>query len=134
MNDDSADLGSHKPERASTLLRSFAYAFAGIGYLVRTQRNALIHSVIAVAVIIVAAWLRVTRIEWAILILCIACVIILEAINTALEAVVDLVMPDIHPLAKIAKDVSAGAVLIAAVASVAIGLLILGPPLLNKLG
>ena len=115
--------------RRHGLLGSFRFAFAGIGYLFRTQRNARIHSVIAAIVCLLAAWLRVTRIEWSILILTIACVLILEGLNTALEAVVDLAAPQIHPLAKTAKDVTAGMVLIAAIASVIIGLLILGPPL-----
>jgi diacylglycerol kinase (ATP) len=111
------------------LLGSFRFAFAGIGYLFRTQRNARIHAIVAVIVCILAAWLRVTRVEWAILVLSIACVLILEGLNTALEAAVDLASPQIHPLAKIAKDVTAGMVLIAAIASVIVGLLILGPPL-----
>jgi diacylglycerol kinase len=115
------------------LIGSFGFAFAGIAYLFRTQRNARIHAVVAVIVCILAAWLRVTRIEWAILILAIACVLILEGLNTALEAAVDLASPQIHPLAKIAKDVTAGMVLIAAIASVSIGLLILGPLLWARL-
>ena len=115
--------------RRHGLLGSFRFAFAGIGYLFRTQRNARIHAVIAAIVCLLAAWLRVTRIEWSILILTIACVLILEGLNTALEAVVDLASPQIRPLAKIAKDVTAGMVLVAAITSVIIGLLILGPPL-----
>ena len=111
------------------LIGSFRFAFAGIAYLFRTQRNARIHIVIAVIVCLLAAWLRVTRVEWAILVLSIACVLILEGLNTALEAAVDLASPEIHPLAKIAKDVTAGMVLIAAIASVIVGLVILGPPL-----
>jgi len=114
------------------LLGSFSFALAGIAYLFRTQRNARIHGAIAVIVCLLAAWLRVTRIEWAILVLSIACVLILEGVNTALEAAVDLASPQIHPLAKIAKDVTAGMVLIAAIASVVVGLLILGPPLLAR--
>jgi diacylglycerol kinase len=110
------------------LIGSFRFAIAGIGYLFRTQRNARIHIVIAVIVCALAAWLRVTRIEWAILVLSIACVLILEGLNTALEAAVDLACPEIHPLAKVAKDITAGMVLIAAIASVLVGLLILGPP------
>ncbi|MEA2735624.1 MAG: hypothetical protein QOE14_2075 [Humisphaera sp.] len=111
------------------LIASFGFAFAGIAYLFRTQRNSRFHAVIAIMVCLFAAWLRVTRVEWAILILAIACVLILEGLNTALEAVVDLASPQIHPLAKLAKDVTAGMVLIAAIASAIVGLLILGPPL-----
>jgi diacylglycerol kinase len=116
------------------LVGSFRFAFAGIGYLFRTQLNARIHALIAVIVCLLAAWLRVTRVEWTILVLSIACVLILEGLNTALEAAVDLASPQIHPLAKIAKDVTAGMVLIAAVASVVVGLLILGPPLWARIG
>ena len=117
------------PSRRHGLIASFAFAFAGIGYLFRTQRNARIHAAIAVIVCLLAAWLRVTRLEWAILVMTIACVLILEGLNTALEAVVDLASPQVHPLAKVAKDVAAGMVLIAAIAAVIVGLLILGPPL-----
>jgi diacylglycerol kinase len=120
--------------RRHGLIGSFRFAFAGIAYLFRTQRNARIHAVIAVIVCLLAAWLRVTRVEWAILVLSIACVLILEGLNTALEAVVDLASPQLHPLARIAKDVTAGMVLIAAIASVIVGLLIVGPPLYSRLG
>jgi diacylglycerol kinase (ATP) len=111
------------------LLASFRFAFAGIGYLFRTQRNARIHLIIGAAACLIGGWLRLPRYDWAILLMTIAGVIILEGLNTALEAVVDLASPQMHPLAKIAKDVSAGMVLVAAIASVGIGLLILGPPL-----
>src|SRR5690349_14757805 len=104
-----------------SLWRSFYFAFAGIGYLFRTQRNARIHLVIALAAFGLAAWLRLPRVDWAILILTSAGVLILEGLNTALEAIVDLASPEIHPLAKTAKDVSAGMVLIAAIASIGVG-------------
>lgn len=115
------------------VLRSFRFAFAGIGYLFRTQRNAQVHAAMAILVAGVAAWLRVGRLEWAVLVLTMASVIALEAVNTAIEAVVDLASPAPHPLAKIAKDVAAGAVLIGAFAAAAVGLLILGPPLWVRL-
>ncbi len=121
------------PRHRHGLIASFGFAFAGIGYLFRTQRNARIHLAVAVIVCVLAAWLRVTRLEWAILVLTIACVLILEGLNTALEAVVDLASPQIHPLAKVAKDVTAGTVLVAATAAVIVGLLILGPPLWGRL-
>jgi diacylglycerol kinase len=119
---------AHRPSRHG-LAASFRFAFAGVGYLLATQRNARIHVALAALACLLAAWLRVTRTEWAILILTIACVIILEGLNTALEAVVDLASPQLHPLAKVAKDVAAGMVLIAAIAAVLVGLLILGPAL-----
>ena len=119
--------------RRHGLIGSFRFAFAGIAHLFRTQRNARIHAVVAVIVCLLAGWLRATPTEWAILVLSIACVLILEGLNTALEAAVDLASPQIHPLAKVAKDVTAGMVLIAAIASLIVGLLILGPPLWARL-
>ncbi len=108
---------------------SFRYAFAGWWHVIRTQKNAWIHAVISVAVIITGFWLRLPARDWAVLVLAIAMVWMGEFLNTALEAVVDLASPELHPLAKVGKDVGAAAVLIAALASVIIGLLIIGPPL-----
>ncbi len=113
--------------------RSFGYAFAGLGHLFRTQRNARIELVIGILVCGMAAWLRIGRLEWALLVFTIALVLILEGINTAVEAAIDLASPHVHPLAKIAKDLAAGMVLLASVASVIVGLLILGPPLWQRL-
>jgi diacylglycerol kinase len=115
------------------IVRSFYYAFAGVWYLLRTQRNARIEAGIGVLACLVAAWVGISRAEWAVLVFTIALVLILEGLNTAVEMCVDLAMPDRHPLAKHAKDLAAGMVLIASVASVAVGLLILGPPLWRKL-
>ncbi len=110
-------------------IRSFGYAFRGWWYVIRTQRNAWIHALVTSMVLIVAAWLKLPARDWAVLLLTIALVWAAEFINTALEAVVDLASPQMHPLAKVGKDVGAAAVLIAALVSVLIGLLILGPPL-----
>ncbi len=109
--------------------RSFRFAFAGWWHVIRTQKNAWIHATISAAVILLAFWLRLGPRDWAILILAIGMVWMGEFLNTAIEAVVDLASPEIHPLAKIGKDVGAAAVLIAALASVLVGLLIMGPPL-----
>lgn len=109
--------------------RSFTYAFAGWWHVIRTQKNAWIHAIASISVIALALFLGLSATQWAILILTIAVVWSAEFLNTAIEAVVDLASPEIHPLAKIGKDVGAAAVLIAALASVIIGLLILGPPL-----
>ncbi len=114
-------------------IRSFRYAFQGWGYVLRTQRNAWIHSAIATVVFLVGLWLQLSLQEWAIIVLTAAFVFSAEFINTAIEAVVDLATEDHHPLAKIGKDVGAAAVLVAALAAVLVGLLILGPPLLQKL-
>jgi diacylglycerol kinase len=116
-----------------TRLLSFQHAFAGLSYVIRTQRNAWIHSVATILVIILAFWLSLPAFQWAILIITIAMVWMAEFINTALEAVVDLASPQKHPLAKVGKDVGAAAVLISAVGAAIIGILILGPPLYTRL-
>lgn len=116
-----------------TRARSFRYAFAGWWFVIRTQKNAWIHALISVVVVILALWLHVSLQEMATLVLTIAVVWTAEFLNTALEAVVDLASPQIHPLAKVGKDVGAAAVLIAALASIIVGLLIMGPPLLTRL-
>jgi diacylglycerol kinase len=111
-------------------IRAFKYAFTGWWFVIRTQRNAWIHMVVSIAVIVLSATLRISAVGWALILLAIAIVWIAEFLNTALEAVVDLASNhQQHELARVGKDVGAAAVLIAAVASVAIGLLVLGPPL-----
>ena len=112
---------------------SFTHAFNGWWYVLRTQRNAWIHAAISMAVLLVALWLHLPLRDWAVLFLTIALVWTAEFINTALEAVVDLASPQQHPLAKVGKDVGAAAVMLAALASILVGLLILGPPLWEKL-
>jgi diacylglycerol kinase len=112
---------------------AFRHAFAGWVYVLRTQRNAWIHAVISVVVFWVGLWLGLDGHEWAIIVLITVVVWMAEFINTAIEAIVDLASPQHHPLAKVGKDVGAAAVLIAALAAVIIGLLILGPHLLDKL-
>ncbi len=121
------------PMRNHGLRKSFQFALAGIGYLFRTQPNARVHLLIAACVCAMAGWLRVSRFEWSLLILASALVLALEGVNTAVEALVDLASPQIHPLAKAAKDVAAGMVLLSAIASAVLGLLILGPPLIDRL-
>jgi diacylglycerol kinase len=93
-----------------------------------------IHLGAATAVLLLAAALRVSRLELAGLLLCIMAVTSLEMINTVVESVVDLVTEEYHPLAKIAKDVAAGAVLVSSIGAVLVGLLILGPPLASAIG
>jgi diacylglycerol kinase (ATP) len=113
--------------------RSFRYAYAGWWYVTRTQQNAWIHAVVSIAVLLVSLWLKLSTIEWALILIAITMVWTAEFLNTALEAVVDLASPEQHDLAKICKDVGAAAVLIASASSVLIGLLILGPPLWQRL-
>lgn len=115
--------------RAESLWHSFRYAFAGIRYVLTTQRNAKIHLLAAVLVSGLMLLLSLPLGEMAVLVLTMAVVLAAEMMNTALEAVVDLSSPELHPLARIAKDAAAGAVLMLSLAAVVIGLLLLGPPL-----
>jgi diacylglycerol kinase (ATP) len=115
-------------------IHSFGHAIAGLRYVLKTQKNAWIHTTATFLVIFMAIWLQIPPNEFAILILTIGTVWMAEFINTSLEAVVDLASPQRHPLAKVGKDVGAAAVLIAAISSVIIGIIILGPALLDKLG
>jgi len=114
-------------------LDAFRYAFSGWWYVIRTQRNAWLHAVATVASVAMGIWLKLLLIEWALLILAIGMVWLSEFINSALEAIVDLASPEMHPLARVGKDVGAAAVLIAAATAAAIGLLVLGPHLWTKL-
>lgn len=114
--------------------RAFRYAFAGWAHVIRTQRNAWIHALASLLVLLLGWWLRLERLEWALIVAAIAMVWTAEFLNTALEAVVDLASPQQHVLAKVGKDVGAAAVLIAALSAALIGLLVLGPPLWAKLG
>jgi diacylglycerol kinase len=102
-------------------------------YMIRTQPNARIHAAATVCVIVLGLWLGLSSVEWAILALTFGFVWTAEFFNTAFEATVDLASPDVHPLAKTGKDVSAAAVLVAAITSVVVGLSILGPPLWARL-
>lgn len=114
-------------------MQRFVHAFRGIGCAVRSEANLRIHFIAAVLVFALARWLRLAAGDWAILILTVGLVIAVELLNTAVEKTVNLASPGEHELAKVAKDTSAGAVLVAAMASVGIGLCVLGPPLLEKL-
>ena len=114
-------------------IRSFGYAFEGWAFVLRTQHNAWIHGIISVVIVGLGLWLHLERIEWAILILTMMVVWMAEFFNTALEAIVDMVSPDFHPLAKVAKDVAAATVLVGAIGAVLVGALLLGPPLWEKI-
>jgi diacylglycerol kinase (ATP) len=110
--------------RARTLLESFNFAVEGIIHVVRTQRNMRIHLLAAVVVLVAAIWVGVSKLELIALLLAIAFVFITEMINSALEQAIDVATTSFDPLAKLAKDVAAGAVLIATVNAIAIGYLV----------
>lgn len=128
------DPGDYAAEISNSRLNSFAFALAGWWYMLRRQKNTRIMSVASIAIVIIALWLEINLTEWAILVLTITLVWLTEFLNAGIEAAVDLASPEIHPMAQVGKDVASAAVLLGAVASIIIGLLILGPHLLAKLG
>ncbi len=113
--------------RARTLIDSFNYAFDGIVYALKTQRNMRLHFITTVVVLTLSLYLKLTKTEIIFLLVTIAFVIVTEMINTSIEAVVDLVTQEIHPMAAVAKNVAAGAVLVSSVLSLIVGYLILFP-------
>jgi diacylglycerol kinase len=119
--------------RSRNFLESFRFACSGLWYALRTQRSTRIHLTVAAAVVALGLWLNLSYIQWAVLTLTIGFVLVSEMLNTVAETLVDLTSPDYHPLAKVVKDVTAGAVLLAAIISVIVGLLVLGPPLWDRL-
>lgn len=115
-------------------LYNFKYCFEGIIYALRNEQSMISHFVIALLTIILGFIVKLSKIEWFVVIILIALVIAVEFINTSVEAVVDMVMPDIHPLAKIAKDTASTAVLVVSFAAFIIGLIIYMPKILALLG
>ena len=108
-------------------IRSVRCAFVGIRLMIASQQNAWIHAAATLAVIAVGFFLGLTTAEWCWIVLAVVSVWTAEALNTAFEFLTDVASPQFHPLAGKAKDVAAGAVLIAAIGSVIIGVLVLGP-------
>jgi diacylglycerol kinase (ATP) len=111
-------------------LASFGHAWAGLRHTARSQPNFAIELVLGAVALMVAVWLRAGLVP---VLLCCGLVLSLEVLNTAIEALTDLVSPEWHPQAKVAKDAAAGAVLLASLASVGVGLLVLGPALWARL-
>ncbi len=111
---------------------SFLAAFQGLAFVFRTQRNAWIHLAMTIIVVGISIFLHLDIGEWITILLVIGLVWLAEFLNTAFEVLVDLASPEIHPLAKISKDVGAASVLIAAILAVIIGILILGPAIIQK--
>lgn len=116
------------------LIGSFDTAIQGIWYCIKSERNIKIHMAVTIAVLILAALLGVNNTEFAVLCLTCGLVICFELINTAIEVIVDIIVDVYHPKAKIIKDVSAGAVLVASFFSVIIGIAILSGKLLHYFG
>lgn len=109
---------------------SFGHALRGLADLLRTQPNAQIHAVVTVCVLAAGWWFQLARWEWVAIVLCIAMVLAMEAMNTALEYLADRVSTERHPLIGKAKDVAAAAVFMSALCAVVVGLLLFIPKLL----
>jgi diacylglycerol kinase (ATP) len=118
--------------RPPSVIESFNFAFQGIIHVLRTQRNLRIHFGVAVLVLIAALLSDVSRMELVALLLAIAFVLIAEMLNTAVEAAIDVATTSFDPMAKLAKDIAAGAVLIAATVAVAVGYLVFSGPVANR--
>src|SRR5688572_26309939 len=116
------------------MIKSFRYAINGVAEAVRTQWNFRVHFACTVIVIIAGACFKISTLEWIILILCMGLVLAFEMINTAVEYLVDHVSPDYHPNAGKVKDISAGAVLVAAVAAFITGCIIFLPRFIRLIG
>lgn len=119
--------------KAHSLLASASYAFSGIYFCLRTQRNMRIHVVAGFSAMGLGVWLALPLLHLAIVSIVASLVVTMEMMNTAIENAVDLATHRRHPLAKIAKDVAAAAVLVSAINAALVGLLLLGPPLWDRL-
>jgi len=128
------DPDEYSPITSQNRVKSLGYAVAGWVYMLRRQKNTRIQAVASILVMVVALWLEISFTSWAILILTITIVWMAEFMNAAVEAAINLTTSEIHPMAKVGKDVASAAVLLGVVAAVLIGLLLLGPPLVDKLG
>jgi diacylglycerol kinase (ATP) len=120
--------------RPPTLFDSFNYAFEGIIHALRTQRNLRIHVLAAIAVIVLAVMVAVSKVELIALLIAIAFVLIAEMLNSAIEAAIDIATTSFNPLAKLAKDMAAGAVLIATINALAVGYLVFSARIADRSG
>ena len=111
-------------------LQNFKYCFDGIFYALTNEQSMISHFIIATLTVVLGFVVKLSKMEWFFVIILIALVLATEFVNTAIEAVVDMVMPDIHPLAKIAKDTASAAVLTVSIAALIIGLIIYIPKIM----
>ncbi len=116
------------------LVKSFTYAFDGLKYAFKYEQNILVHTLATILVIIAGIFLKISLTEWLVLALIIGLVIATELINTSIEATIDLITKDVHPLAKIAKDTAAAAVLVFGLTAIVIGCIIFLPKILVLIG
>ena len=134
MKNKLAEQTEKSAEFLRTRRRSFAWAINGLAFAFKTQPNIWIHAVATVAVVALSFWIKISRFEWLAIIMAIGLVWVAELMNTVAETIVNLSSPDKHPLARIAKDLAAATVLVTAIVAILIGLIVLGLPLLSKLG
>ena len=128
MNLPSTDLDPvSKPFELQARVRSFRHAFRGLLRMLRSQHNAWLHAAATLAVIAASWWFHISAADWCWIVLAISIVWTAEAFNTALELLADVASPEFHPLVRDAKDVAAGAVLMAAIAAAVIGTIIFWP-------
>ncbi len=113
------------------IIHSFYFAFNGIKLCFKSERNFRVHCIATIIVVTLGILFNISNTEWVMILLCIAFVLCLEIINTAIEKLCDVVQPEKHPMIKIIKDMSAAAVLIGAVISVIIGAIIFFPQIFN---
>ncbi len=114
-------------------VRSFGYAFEGIRTLLRDEHNSRIHLAAMIVAIVLGFALGISATEWCVVALCCGCVLMAEAMNSAIEAIADLVSPEFHPLIKKAKDVAASGVLMMAIGAAVAGIVIFLPKIILKL-
>lgn len=113
------------------LLRSFGYAYSGLSEMVKSEQNVRLHLLVTICVIIAGFLLKITLIEWCLVLICISLVWVAEAFNTAIERLTDHIFKERHQTARMVKDISAGAVLVCAIIAAVCGVIIFLPKLLN---
>ncbi len=138
LHPDTLETLNAQPERYSPIvstsrLKSLRYALAGWLYMLRYQKNTRIQALASILVFLVGLWLGIAPHDWAVLVVIITMNWMAEFINAALEAAVNLASPNLHPMARVGKDVGAAAVLLTSVAAVVVGALVMVPPLLARL-
>ena len=128
---DSVSRDKLKKRGIKRLFKSFKYATEGIIYAFKYEQNIIVHTLITISVIIIGILLKISYFEWLVCFILFGLVIATELINTAIEAMVDLICPRKDPLAKIAKDTASGAVLVFALVALIAGLIIFIPKIIN---
>ena len=123
-----------KKKGINRLFKSFKYAYEGLKYAFKYEQNILVHFLATILVIIAGIFFKISMTEWLVLTLIIGLVIATELINTSIEATIDLVTKEVHPLAKVAKDTAAAAVLIFGITALIIGLIIFVPKFIGLIG